>query len=319
MGLFGPSFMKVWNQGEPAEGRIVGIRRSQVSEDESTYEIEDYRVDVGGELVGVRQKLIPREEVRLGMPVTVHRLGKAAVMKWGSPADNRWKAVKPPALGIEDKVAGPPRGNWTPHEAEIVDLGSRAGLLGLVTVAQAKLRLSDGTEALIDKFAVPFYATHLRAVGTKVPVLQHPRDAAKVRVDWPAAAVANPGVGVASTADSVATATESGLSLGAEGGIAAAGFGKAGLLDRMQEKLVAASAGLYGADVNAGSEAEDPVSWDTFLAVTVAIRDEPSTPPDDVAQRHGVPAGEWSAANSRWMGRIMKDWKLGAAYGQALS
>jgi len=319
MGLFGPSFMKVWNQGEPAEGRIVGIRRAEISEDESTYEIEDYAIDVGGELVGVRQKLIPREEVRLGMPVTVHRLGKAAVMRWGSPADNRWKVVKPPALGIEDKVAGPPRGGWTPHEAEIVDLGSRAGLLGLTTVAQAKLRLSDGSEALIDKFAVPFYATHLRAVGSKVPVLQHPRDAAKVRVDWPAAAVSNPGVGLAPAPDTVATATESGLSMGAGEGISVPGFGKTGLFDRMQEGLVAATAGLYGADVNAGSEAEDPVSWDTFIAVTVAIRDEPATAPDEVAQRHGVPAGEWAAANNRWMGRTMKDWKLGAAYGQALS
>jgi hypothetical protein len=319
MGLFGPSFMRVWDQGETAEGKIVGIRRDKINEDESTYEIEDYAIVVGGELVGVRQKLTPRDEVRLGMPVTVHRLGKAAVMRWGAPVDNRWKAVKPPALGIEDKVAGPPRGGWAPHEAEIIELGSRAGMLGLTTIAQATVRLSDGTEALVDKFVMPFYATHLGAVGTKLPVLRHPHDAAKIRVDWPAAAVANPGVGIPPRGGSDPTTSESGLSMGAGGGVSAPGFGKTGLFDRMQEKLVSATAGIYGADLNAVPPAEDPVSWDTFIAVSVAIRDEPATAADEVAQRHGVPPGEWSAANSRWMGRIMKDWKLGAAYGQALS
>jgi len=313
--------MKVWNQGEPAEGRIVGIRRAQISEDESTYEIEDYAIDVGGELVGVRQKLVPREEVRLGMPVTVHRIGKAAVMRWGSAADNRWKAVKPPAAGIEDKVAGPPRG-WTSGEAEILDLGSRSGMLGLTTIAQAKVRFSDGSEGIVDKWVAPFYATHLGAVGTKLPALRHPRDPEKVRIDWPAAAVANPGIGVASVASSVATSPESSRVMGTGGIIAAPGFGKGGLLDRMQEKLLEKSAGFVGANIEAGAADDDPVSWEKFLEVTVAIKNAGYGTPeqmDAVAATHGVVPGTWADANARWMGRIMKDWKLGAAYGQAMS
>lgn len=310
--------MKVWNQGEPAEGKIVGIRRFEIGDEDSTYEVEDYAIDVGGELVGIRQKLYPREDVRLGMPVTVHRLGNVAVMRWGSPTDNRWKAVKPPALGIEDKVAGPPRG-WTSADAEILDLGSRSGMLGLTTIAQAKVRFSDGSEGIVDKWVAPFYATHLGGVGTKLPALRHPRDTGKVRIDWPAAALANPGIGLPPLASSVATSPESSRMTGAGEGATAPGFGKGGLLDRMQEKLMATSAAAIGADLSAGPADEDPVSWETFITVTVAIRDEPTTPSDEVAQRHGLPAGEWAAANNRWMGRIMTDWKLGAAYGEALS
>ncbi len=319
MGLFGPSFMKVWQQGEPAEGKIVGIRRAEISEDESTYEIEDYAIDVGGELVGIRQKLVPREEVRLGMPVTVHRLGKAAVMRWGAPADNRWKAVKPPAAGIEDKVAGPPRGGWISGEAGVLELGSRSAMLGLSTVAQAKVRFSDGTEALVDKYVRPFYATHLGAAGTKLPALQHPRDPRKIAIDWPAAAVANPGIGVAPLEGAIATVSDSGLAMGAGGGVSLPGFGKTGLFDRMQEKLQATTAAAMGVDANPGPAVDDPVPWETFIAATIAIRDDPTTPQDEVAQRHGVPAGEWAATNKRWMGRIAKDWKLGAAFGQAVS
>jgi hypothetical protein len=319
MGLFGPSFMKVWQAGAPVEGKIVGIRRSQVSEDESTIDLEDYAVEVGGEVLGIRQRLSPFQDVRFGMPVTVHRIGKAAVIRWGVPVERRWKSVKAPAAGIEDKITGPPRGGWTRGEAEILDLGSRSAMLGLATVAQAKVRFSDGTEALVDKYVVPFYASHLGAVGDKLPALQHPRDAQKIRIDWPAAALAVPGVGIAALSTGVVTGAEAASAMSAGGGPTLPGFGKAGLIDRMQAKLAATTGAAAGFDMNAGPAAEDPVTWETFLAATVAIRDDPTTPADEVAQRHGVPAGEWEAANKRWMGRIMSDWKLGAAYGQALS
>jgi hypothetical protein len=308
MGLFGPSFMKVWNQGAPAPGVLVGIRRFEVSEDESTIEIVEYAIDLGGEVVGVRQRLSPREEVRLGMPVTVHRIGKDAVIRWGAPIETRWKMVKPPPPGIEDKVDGPPRGSWTPGDLEVLEVGSRSGMLGFTSVAQAKVRFTgpgSPVEALVDKYVPPFYASHLGAAGSRLPGLQHPRDPMRIRVDWPAAAVATPGVGVQPV-------------VGASPDGAHPGFGTPGLLDRLQSKVAASTGAAMGFDMNAGPGAEDPVSWEMFLAASVAIRDEPATPPDEVARRHGVPAGEWEAANKRWMGRIMSDWKLGAAYGQAL-
>lgn len=319
MGLFGPSFMKVWQQGTPVDGRIVGIRRFTVSEDESTVELEEYAVDAGGEVLGIRQRLAPLQEVRLGMPVTVHRQGKAAAIRWGAPVERRWKAVRPPAAGIEDKVDGPPRGGWASGRAEVLDLGSRSAMLGLTTVAQAKVRFSDGTEALVDKYSPPFYASHLGGVGTNLPALQHPRDARKIRIDWPAAAVAVPGVGVAPLGGGIESTAGSGSAMSAGEPRTHPGFGTKGLLDRMQEKVAATTGNMMGYDMNAGPAAEDPVSWDVFIAATVAIRDDPATPADEVAQRHGIPAGEWVAVNKRWMGRIMTDWKLGAAYGEALS
>lgn len=315
--------MKVWQQGAPSPGTIVGIRRTQISEDESTVEVEDYAVDVGGEVLGIRQKLEPRVEVRLGMPVTVHREGTAALIRWGAPIEGRWKSVKAPAVGIEDRVDSPPKG-WTPVEAEILDHGSRSAMLGLTTVAQAALRVLGGggaveTEALVDKFVPPFYASHLGAAGTRLPAHQHPRDPRKVRIDWPAAALATPGVGVEPRGGDKQFPAEAGTAMAADAGGGLTGFGKAGLLDRMQEKIQTSAGAAMGFDMNAGPADADPVPWDTFLAVSVAIKNEPSTPADDLAQRHGVAAGEWDAAHKRWMGRIMGDWKLGAAYGQALS
>jgi hypothetical protein len=325
MGLFGPSFAKVWGQGAPAPGTLVGIRRSQVNEDESTYEVDDYAIDVGGEVIGVRQKLNPRDEVRLGMPVTVHRTGKAAVIRWGSPVDNRWKAVKPPLAGIEDKIDSPPKG-WVPGEVEVLEIGARSAVLGLATVVQAKVRFRGPaergaveSEALVDKFYPPFYAAHLGATGSRLPAHQHPRDARKIRIDWPAAALADPGVGAKPLAGSADAAAQSGQTMGAGAGGSLPAFGKQGLLDRAQAKLQSVSAGMMGFDAEAGPAAEDPVAWETFLAVSVAIKNEPGTPADEVARRHGIPAGEWAAVNKRWMGRIMTDWKLGAAYGEALS
>jgi hypothetical protein len=324
MGLFGPSYMKVWQQGAQSPGTIVGIRRTTVSENESTVEIVEYAVDLGGEVIGVRQQLSPRQDVRLGMPVNVSRLDKAAVIHWGAPAEGRWKSVKPPAAGIEDSVDGPPRGSWTVGEAEILDLGARSGMLGLTTVAQAKVLFRAGgepIEALVDKYAPPFYASHLGAVGSKLPARQHPRDPRKIAIDWPAAAVAQPGVGeTAATVGASDMTSTSSSAMGAGGGSPTLpGFGKPGLIDRMQSKLASSTGAMMGYDMDAGPASEDPVTWEMFIAATVAIRDDPTTPADDVAQRHGIPAGEWAATHKRWMGRIMGDWKLGAAYGQAMS
>jgi hypothetical protein len=311
MGLSGPSFSKVWNQGAPAPGTLVGIRRSRTNsgeESDAPIEVVDFAVDLGGEVIGVRQDLSRRDELRLGMPVTVHRDGKAAVIRWGGPSGTRWERVTPPTAGIEDRIDGPPNG-WVRGEAEILELGVRSAKLGLTSVSQAKVRFHGGVdaEALVDKYVAPFYASHLGAVGTRVAAQQHPRDARRIVIDWPAAAVADPGVGVAP------------LTVSAPAGHTQPGFGRKGFLDRLQDQLQATTAGVMGAASGPTPPTDDPVPWETYLAAAVAIKNEPGTPPDEVAQRHGIPAGEWDAAHKRWMARVMKDWQLGAAYGQAMS
>ena len=81
------------------------------------------------------------------------------------------------------------------------------------------------------------------------------------------------------------------------------------------------SAKAAGANLDAGPASEDPVTWEMFLAVSRGLKDTPIPPDqyDAFAQTLGVPAGEWAAANARWMGRMMTDWRLGIAYGQAMS
>jgi hypothetical protein len=75
-----------------------------------------------------------------------------------------------------------------------------------------------------------------------------------------------------------------------------------------------------GAAAQSTPPPDDPVPWETYLAAAVAIKNEPATPPDEVARSAtACPAGEWSATHKRWMARMMTDWQLGAAYGQAMS
>jgi hypothetical protein len=306
MALFGPSFEKVLREGAAEPAQIVGIRRFTRSDDESTIQLEEYAVGTASGLVGVRQRLEPREEVRLGMPVELVRLGKASVIRWGQPTEYRWAPVNPPGLGVDDPIDGPPAG-WPRGFADIVSIGSRAGMLGLTSVTTASVRFSDESgvvDAVVDTFSPPFYATHLGAEGTRLPAARHPRDATRVRIDWPDAVLRDPGVGV-----------------GPHVPVAAGGTG-VGLLDQLQQKSREFTARVAGADLSAGPGDGDPVSWETYLAVSVAIKNAgwgtPETQ-DAIAQQHGVAPGEWPAAHSRWQGRMMTDWRLGAAYGQAMS
>ena len=46
MGLFGPSFDELWSGGEASPGTLVGIRRFERSNDETTEEYQDYAVEL---------------------------------------------------------------------------------------------------------------------------------------------------------------------------------------------------------------------------------------------------------------------------------
>jgi len=323
MGLFGPSYDDVWSRGETTPGTLVGIRRFERSDDDSTFELEDYAVELAdGSLVGVRQPLSPRGEVRLGMAVEVARLKKAAVIRWGHPASGRWKMIDPPARGISDEAAMKGvRDGWTPVELELTGFGARSGMLGLTSVAQAHVKVhADGLVAVgvIDRWEVPFYASHLGAVGTRMPGLRHPRDLGVVRVDWPAAVAAEPGIGVPPLdGGQGAPGTVGATLMGAGAGAPSAGI--AGVFEDFQRNMTEQAMAAAGIEAPTGSADDDPVPWATFLAVSVAIKNEPGTHPEEIAQRHGVPAGEWDATYRRWLGRIMTDWRLGAEYGQAMS
>ena len=351
MGLFGPSFAGVWEKGVEAPGVIVGIRVREKSEDESTYILEEYAVEVGGELLGIRQKLHPRTEVRLGMPVTVARTGKDAVIKWGQASSTFWKQIKPPARGIDDteSLGGMARRLGKPVTIEILSIGTRAGMLGLTTVNELQVRVTPAGGApydtAISKVQPAHYASHLFAAGKVLPGFA---GTGKPRIDWQSAALAEPGVGVASpfaeaagpagssaamaraagapqSANNVSTETSDDVDAATAAGLIPAQL-NFGFLDKLggklTEKIMGAQAGLTGANLDGGSAEDDPVSWEKFLEVSTAIKKSGYGSPaemDAVASMLGVIPGTWADANARWMGRIMKDWKLGAAYGQAIS
>ena len=351
MGLFGPSFADVWQNGTESEGTIVGIKVRQKSDDESTITHEEYAVEVGADLIGVRQKLHPATEVRLGMPVTVARKGKDAVIKWGTASSTYWKQVKPPARGIDDteSLGGMTRRLGQPATIEILSIGTRAGMLGLTTVNELQIRVTPETGApydtAISKVQPAHYAAHLFMAGKVLPGFV---GTGKPRIDWQSAALADPGVGVPSpfaeaagpagssaamaraagapqSANNVSTETSDDVQAAAAAGLIPAQL-NFGVLDKLggkiTEKIMGAQAGLAGANIEAGSADDDPVSWEKFLEVSTAIKKAGYGTPEEmdaVASMHGVVPGTWADANARWMGRIMKDWKLGAAYGQAIS
>lgn len=343
MGLFGPSFENVWKSGVESPGVIVGIRVREKNEDESTYLEEDYAVETGGEVLGIRQKLHPRTEVRLGMPVTVARTGKVAVIKWGQAYSNLWKMVKAPPRGIDDtaSLGGIMRRMGKPITVEILSIGTRAGMLGLTTVNELQVRVTPPggtpTDTAISKVAPAHYAAHLFVAGVVLPGFDF---GGKPRIDWQSAALADPGVGVESPFKNAGGAAGSASAMAAaagapQGASAAVERDDSGLVpaqlnfgafDRLQskitQKLLGVQAAAVGADLTAGPAADDPVSWETYLAASVAIKNAGWGSPaqqDEIAQQHGIPAGEWDATNRRWQGRLMSDWRLGAAYGQAMS
>jgi hypothetical protein len=329
MAFFGIKFADLWRSGAEQTGTIVGIRVREKGDEDSTERIEEYAVDLGGEVLGIRQNLSPVDEVRLGMPVTVRRDGKHALIAWGSPQPSNWKMLgSPPAAGIDDnRTLSVLKLTGKKAQAEILSIGSRSAMLGLVTVNEVKFRVApdDGSEPFettASRVEPAFYAAHLFEVGRVLPAYRRALDPSSVRIDWAAAAMADPGVGVRSPwfADPTAPVTPSSL-MAADSAAPPPPAAAVGGLDKLQQKLTALSAKAAGANMDAGPTADDPVTWEMFLAVSRGLKDTPIPPDryDAFAQTLGVPAGEWAAANARWMGRLMTDWRLGAAYGQAMS
>ena len=144
---------------------------------------------------------------------------------------------------------------------------------------------------------MPFYAQHLVAAGTVLPGTARPGRTDKVRVDWPAAAMATPGNGVAACAGAAAEDAAPAVSATATSddwtpaGLAADGdLGERGGITF--EQWVAVSAGLVRDRVK-------PAEADAYAA------------------RHGVASGTWRDAEAAWTAAMIGDPRIGARYGAA--
>jgi len=309
--LFGPDPQKVLARGAQVQGRIVGIRVGFTHDDEPI-RMDHYAVEAGGQVYGIRQRLDPEEEVRLGQTVALRVDKDAAVIEWGDVGTTRWKRLKePPAPGIEDdsEGLGKARQKWVEGTATIVRTERRAIMMGLTKVSDAVVVVHvDGHEdyELTIKNVVPsFYATHLFAAGRTLPAWIDPKRPDKVKLDWARAAMADPGVG-----QPPAVARKDEVPEVEPPPIAADGFAA---------KLLARAGVAVDGDPHA---VEDPVAWEAFVAVQRAIAadgwTEDPARQEQLAVGAGLPPGAWASARERWMGRIGSDLGIAQAYRVAM-
>jgi len=318
MGLFGFGKVKgeqVFERGERANGRIVGIEVSEVTRDEHNVRVDEYAVEVAASPVftaGVNQKLRPDDSIRLGMPVVVRHLDGNAVIDWPATCDGDpgivWAAAKtPPAPGIVDNMLGldKARRKGTGAFATIDRASVEDAFMGMAQMLQLALTVRpEGLEAYqveVKKVKVPHYATHLCVDGTVLPVWVNPDRLDRVTIDWPVAAMTDPGIG------------RPPAEILSEVGNVFSGKGPAqSVMSVADDRPIAADA--------SGHAPIDGVSFQKWVDVEAGLLRDRVSPKDydNYAQQHGVPAGVWAGAVSGWQRRMMTDWRLGAAYGEAL-
>lgn len=318
MALFGgPSADKILAKGTSGTGRIVGIRVRYVSDGDSDRRVDEYAVEHAGGTVGIRQILAPDDIVRLGMEVDLVLLGDAGVIDWeatgrrlgfdGTNEAHRFKALKePPAPGIidEEKALASLRTKGEPATVAVTGLDEQAFLGGLATRLTATVTVVlPGTEpyqAEITGLAVPFYASHLAAVGVQAPGFVARKRLDRPAIDWAAAANADPGVGRPPARPRRTEPVEA-MGAGHEG---------------MDETTVRASIDEAGA----AGPVHGGLTLATYAAIEAGLQRDRVKPADHDAYAvgKGMPADTtWAAASAAWQAAIRTDWRLGAAFGEA--
>lgn len=317
MGLFNRGPDKVIERGTRTQGVLAAIRIYERHTDDSTTRFEEYVVAAGGRRIAVRQQLSPPDHVRLGMPVEVFVRDDDAFIDWestlapsGVTATNetwRWKSIKDwGGNGITDDTGGYEKAakNGAPATVRIDGL-DHSTFLGLASGIDVRATVTTGAgqsyEVTVERHGVPGYATHLATIGAELPGFVDAKRPDRVTIDWPRAAEADPGVGRPPAPG----------------------------LARIEPTEVAVTGTLDDGgrwtppppDTEAlPQDAIDGVTWETFLAVTVAIQQQGVKPKewDELAQEHGVPAGSWSSASQAWSFRMARDRNLQLAYAAAM-
>lgn len=213
--LFGPSPDKILATGQPLAGSVTGIE-VKYTHDDPRVQYAEYAVEANGTSYGIRQDLSPFSEVRLGMPVNLRLDGANAVIDWNGSGTGRWKMLRtPPAAGITDDfddngnsgALSKARRGGRGATVTILELVNRSVALGLGRVVDARVRVDPATgdpyEATVPKISsAPGYATHLPVVGARLVAWETKgfMGGEGVKIDWPASAEADPGVGKAGAA-----------------------------------------------------------------------------------------------------------------------
>jgi len=302
---------KLESRGTPATARIVGIRirrQTDASPDHLEWALELTHPATGAALrVGCRQRLghARLERIRLGDEVRVHvdEDANTLIDEDDGSAELSHKVLKhPPSDGIEDENVdlADERRKSLPAQV-VVRAATPTTVLGMATMnldLDVDVTPEGGPpyRTRMKRELVPFYALHLVAEGTVLPGTARPGRPEKVRVDWPAAAMAHPGNGLAPARPRPVEAAGPPVSTATPQDWTAAGLNDDGDLGR-----------------------RGGISFDQWVAVSAGlVRDRVRRAGADAyAVGHGVPAGTWSDAEAAWTAAMMTDLRIGARYGSA--
>lgn len=318
MGIFGhPSGDKIMAKGERTIGTIVGLDISYSSDEGSTERTDEYSVRLAtGAVIGIRQRLWPSEYVRLGMSVNVLVLNDWGVIDWTATGARSGFAGQQTTAGHKVRKTSPPPGivdqylsrfakKASAATIEITSLESRKKLMGMVNTVTATATVTlpdmDPYEAEIGNFQAPFYASHMGSVGEVLPGLVKLRRLDRPEIDWPAAAVANPGIDSPPIHPPISTVYEP------------SELARSAPANEQEVLAQVAEAGSNG-QLFGGIDLATLVGIEAGL-----IRDRvPSSDHEEYAAARGVAPGTWAATSAEWKQAYLSDWKLGAAYGEAI-
>jgi hypothetical protein len=315
MGIFGPDAEKVLTRGAAEVGALSGIHVTYNHDSDVRRPIEAYAISfLGGRTLGVRQRLRPDTSVRLGQPLAVRTLDDAAVIDWaatmagaGISAVNdltKWKVLKSapePGIVDEEEHLESAKKKGSPGELVITGIATRSVVFGMGSAVDLDTVVSlPGQERYavqVKTIEVPFYAGHLPVAGASLPCWVNDRRLDKVTIDWPAAAMRDPGVG-RPTVQLVPVEPERSLVTLAPG----------------QDVRSAVDAVSHEQLIGG-------ISMTTLVAVEAGLVHDrvPPAAYDEYAQRFGVRAGTWADAVAAWQQHFRSDWRAGAAYGEAIA
>lgn len=301
--------------GQAATAVIAGIRR-RTATDGDQGDVATLRLEwptPAGPRVGAVALTGQGERspgLRLGAQVPVRHDDDSVVPDCALPPGTGIRPVRqPPDPGIDDRWTEDRRlGAWAPDTATVESFTRRTvPLLGIPADSwDIALRRRDGSAVANADGGVPPYVRAYIAPGAEVPVVVDPDHAGRVQVNWPALAQAR--AGSAGHVDDEVP----------EGSIAAS-------LRPGTDEEVTSMSGPAADDAPApvagpGGDV-DGVTLEIYARVQAALqtaRVPPAGYDAYAAREFGTPAGGWAAVDAGWQRRIMSDWRVGAAYAEAV-
>ncbi len=307
--------------GTPATAVITGLLRSTQADDDHPTDITTLRLEwstpagdrVGAAVVTGQGERSPA--LRLGARIPVRYDDDHVVPVHRTPPGTGIGFVDAiPEPGIEDargrRKRRPDGDACTAHVESITRrtvpvLGTPADRWDIV------LRLPDGSVATAADGAVPAYVHHILAPGLQVAAVADRSDRGRVWIDWHRLAQDH-------AADAGHVDDES--PPGSIAAMLAAADGRPGAPAATAADPAAPPDIVAQVDAAAGESVEG-VSLERYAQVQAALQAARVSPADHdeyAAREFGTPLGRWAEIDAEWRRRMITDWRIGAAVGEAI-